>query len=178
MTFVDVLDMPIESPLTVESLRPLRLEDLEQTRGILELYADADVPRENIVYFENHLLHRKDSWFVEVVDTGLIYFTNIVPTFKADFNVLFWDRRFGSNRRSLCQQVIATAVGEFELNRVQTFVPVTNKALAYTEMGKIGFSVEGTLRKAWRDTTDVDLIMFGLLAEEVRWPVVDSLKIR
>jgi RimJ/RimL family protein N-acetyltransferase len=179
MAFVDVLSEEVVETLDEQSLRMLKLEDIEQVKGILELYADIDVPREHIAVFQQHLLQRSDSWFVEVVDTGLIWLTNILPEFKADFNVIFWDRSFGADRRMLCRHVIATAIAEFDLTRVQSFTPVTNATLAEVALRKIGFVKEGVLRKAWRDKEDCDLIVFGLLREEaVAWPVVEALKVK
>lgn len=163
------------SLLTVSDLSLLQLEDLEQVREIIELYAEMDLPRENVELFKQHLLQRVDSWFVQVDEVGLIYLTNIVPSFTANLQVIFWDKKFGKNRRELVQAVLATGVEEFALTRISAFVPETNGALQI-ELKKIGFHHEGTLRKAWREAQDCDLLVFGLLSEEVIWPTVPQLK--
>lgn len=162
--------------LTVDDLSLLQIKDVEMAKGILEEYANIDVPRENIELFKQHLFQRMDSWFVQVGDIGLVYLTNIIPTFTANLQVIFWDRRFGKNRRELVKQVIRTAIEEFELTRIQAFVPATNGPLANVELRKIGFVQEGVLRRAWREGDDQDLVVFGLLeGESSTWQSVAHL---
>lgn len=177
MEYEDVF--AVEEVSVEEDIHRLRLDDIDQVATLIQLYSDIDVPREPVELFKQHLLKRNDSWFVEVGEVGLIYLTNIVPTFAANFNVIFWDRRFGKARRSLCQQVIATGMNEFELTRVAAFVPETNVPLAQTELRKIGFQLEGKFVKAWRDEMgDCNLLAFGLLKEEVKeWQILDQLMI-
>lgn len=173
----DFRDRP-EQPvlLTVEDLSLLTLRDIEQAKDIVDKYAQLTIPREATELFKQHLFQRVDSWFVQVADVGLIYLTNIVPAFTANLQVMFWDKKFGKLRRELVQRVIATGIHEFALTRVQAFVPETNIPLAQVELRKIGFHHEGTLRKAWRDNADCDLLVFGLLKEEVKeWQAVHHL---
>jgi RimJ/RimL family protein N-acetyltransferase len=163
-------------PLTVDDLSLLRLDDLEKVDEILQLYNETAVPRENITLFQQHLVQRLDSWFVAVADVGLIYLTNVIPTFSANLQVIFWDRKFGAVRRQLVQRVLGTAFQQFALTRVQALVPVTNKALATTEMRKIGFVQEGQLRKAWREEgEDHDMVVFSILRSECSWEPVSQL---
>jgi RimJ/RimL family protein N-acetyltransferase len=163
-------------PLSDDDLSLLKLTDVEQVQELIELYEEVDIPREHVTLFKQHLLQRTDSWFVQVADVGLIYLTNIVPSFTANLQVIFWDRRFGKNRRELVQHVLATAFDEFDLTRVQALVPESNAPLAKTELRKIGFTQEGVMRKAWRDEVDIDLVLFGLLRNEAVWQSVPHLK--
>lgn len=167
----------------LEWLRLLQLEDVEQVKDIIKLYSEIDVPRDHVELFKNHLLQRADSWFVDVSDDentplGLIYLTEIIPTFTAKFNVIFWDKKFGQGRRRLCQKVIATAFKEFELTRLSALTPEANRPLGEVALPKIGFHHEGTMRKAWRapGVDDCDMLTFGLLRNEVsEWQPQDHL---
>lgn len=162
--------------MTVDDLHLLRLDDIEYVQELLEMYADMDVPREHFEIFKINLLQRVDSWFVEASNIGLIYLTNIVPGFTANFHVIFWDKRFGANRREIVRNVLATAFSEFFLTRITALVPETNVPLAYTELKKIGFKHEGVMRKGWREVVDVDCVVYGLLkTEAVEWQPVDHL---
>lgn len=172
----DFRDRAEQSRLTEDSLQVLRLEEIEQIQEIIRLYTDIEVPRPHVEVFKQHLLYRKDSWFVEVLDCGLIYLTDIIPTFTANFHVIFWDKKFGADRRELCKNVLATAFAEFELTRVMSAAPEINATLAYTALKKIGFVKEGVLRKAWREVQDFDLFIYGLLAEEAKeWQAIPHL---
>lgn len=187
--FIDVLEVqrserdgedfyPHSEQLTVEDLHLLRLDDLQKVEEILQLYIETNVPRDDIELFKIHLLQRVDTWFVEVADVGLIYLTDVIPTFSANLKVIFWDRKFGKERRELVQRVLATAFNQFYLKRVQSLVPTTNRPLAETEMKKIGFIQEGLCRKAWREGgVDYDLYIFSLLKNEVKWETVAHLAV-
>lgn len=165
------------SVLTVEDLSLLRLEDVEVAREIVRQYTSLTIPRENVEFFKQHLFQRNDSWFVKVGEVGLVYLTNIVPTFTANLQVMFWDKRFGKNRRELVRNILATAFEEFALTRVGAFVPVTNRPLAEVELRKIGFVQEGVLRGAWREKEDCDLVVFGLLRDEAKlWGTISHLQ--
>jgi hypothetical protein len=154
----------------------LRL-DAEKMSELVSTYARTDVPREHVLLFERQLL-QNDAWFVEVGDSGLFYLTHIVPGFLANFNAIFFDKRFGRLRREMAQIVLATAFVEFDLKRIAAFVPASS-VLAAVELPKIGFMREGILRRAWRDVGgDIDMHVFGLLRGEARdWQVEPKLRV-
>jgi hypothetical protein len=163
--------------VTVDDLSLLTLTDTEGVKELIDRYLSCEVSKEHVELFKQHLLQRLDSWFVAVNDVGLIYLTGIVPEFVANFQCIFWDRRFGANRRDMVQRVLATAFAEFELTRVSAFVPEVNHRLAEIELPKVGFKAEGKLRKAWREgAVDCDMHILGLLKEEVKWQPVDHLR--
>lgn len=161
----------------VEDLSLLRLENYEDAEELVKLYSEIDIPREHTELFKHHLLARRDSWFVDVGGIGLVYLTNILPSFTANFNAIFWDRKFGKDRRSLAQQILATGMSEFDLTRVQANIPSSNVVLVDT-LPKMGFTKEGVLRNAWRDVNgDIDIVTFSILKREVKWPVIQTLEI-
>jgi hypothetical protein len=152
--------------------------DYSKMRELALRYGSINVPREHLALFERYLL-AGDTWFVEVGDVGLFYLTNVVPTYAATFNTIFWDRKFGRARRILAQDVIATAFAEFELERMAAFVPETS-VLAQVEYPKIGFKREGVMRKAWKEARGAcDLFAFGMLRDEVdaSWSVIPELRV-
>lgn len=164
--------------LTEDDLSPLVLTDEQRIKELVAAYESTSIPVEHVNLFKQHLLQRLDAWFVEVADVGLVYLTGIVPGFVANLQVIFWDKKFGKDRRELVQKVLATGFEEFALTRVNCFVPETNVTMATVALRKIGFTQEGTMRKAWRDGNfDVDMLVFGLLKEEVLWQPVEHLKV-
>jgi hypothetical protein len=161
-------------PLQPEDLRSLKLQEITQAEAILAKYNAMDVPRENVVEFAAHLLHRRDSWFVEAGDVGLFYLTHIIPRLSANFNMVFWDRKLGGDRRELAKLVLSKAFDLFALRRVAMSIAEPNLPLRKTAM-KIGFMPEGIVRQstvigdAYFDTYN-----FGLLREEATWPVLTT----
>lgn len=160
-----------------EDCHLLRLDSFDKLEEILHQYRMLDIPRDALALFRYQLTEAKDAWFVEVGDSGLVYLTDIIPTFSANFKVVFWDKRIGKARRELMQRILVTAVREFELTRVQAFAPVTNAPLAEHVLSKVGFVKEGVLRKAWREEgEDVDVVVFSILREETfEWLAMPTL---
>jgi hypothetical protein len=137
-----------------------------QVERILSLYSSLAIAKEHVELFKLHLLSRSDSWFVEVGEVGLVYLTNVLPKFVANLNFIFWDGKLGKDRRDCIRFAVTTAFDEFALTRMQALVPSANTPFLVT-LKKIGFSLEGTMRRAWRDASgDQDLLILGMLKEE------------
>ncbi len=157
-----------------EDLRDLKLAGAEQVKEILERYNALDVPRDNILEFTNHLLRRGDAWFVEVGDVGLFYFTSIVPRLDCTFNMIFWDKKLTGDRRELAKLAIHAAFKLFALRRMTAVVVESNIPLRKT-LQKIGFTAEGIIRQSRVvDGVYSDSYLFGLLSEEMTWPVLKT----
>ena len=142
--------------------------------GILQAYEALEVPKAPTSVFAQHLIHRRDAWFVRVVqdnvDLGLVYVTDIVVNWSGVLNVVFWDGRLTKERRTAVLDVAATALKEFELVRLSAFAPYSNQPLR-AMLRKISFVHEGVIRQGWAaaEGKPKDLFMFGLLSEEVPW---------
>jgi hypothetical protein len=159
--------------LRPEDLRELRLTDPEQVKALLERYNALDLPRDNVVVFQQQLI-RPDSWFVEAGDFGLFYFTNVVPRVDATFNMVFWDKRLTADRRESAKLVLSAAAQLFELRRISASVVESNGPLRKTLL-KIGFTTEGIVRQSKvLDGRYEDAHLFGLLAEEMKWPLLKT----
>lgn len=157
-----------------EDLRELKLTDFDQVGRILSAYNEMDVPRDNVMAFTEQLTLRQDSWFVEAGELGLFYFTNIVPRLDATFNMIFWDKRLTGDRREVAKLAISAAFSLFALRRISSVVVESNIPLRKT-LQKIGFMPEGIIRQSKR-IGDVyhDAHTYGLLSEEITWPVLKT----
>jgi len=162
----DVHTGSIEHPAL--TTRPLILTSERVVEELLVRYSQLPWSREHLNLFR-HYLFAANSWFVEVVGeapVGLVYLTNITPTFCANLNVVFWDRKFGKARREVVRAVLKRAFDEFELTRIQSWIPVTNPTLQI-EFRKCGMRAEGLARGAWRDENgDCDAVLYGMLRSE------------
>jgi len=170
----DVVQLEDRVVVKPEDLHLLRFHSLDQIRGILERYDALDIPKVHRNVFMEHLTSRRDAWFIEVADVGLIYLTFVVPRINANLNVLFWDGKLTRDRREAVKSVLVTAFDLYELPRISAACPVTNMPLRQM-LNKIGFVLEGVARKGYvePDGTYVDLVMFGVLDEEAKtWPAL------
>lgn len=157
--------------LTIDDCKPLVLNDVDKVRSLLTKYVETEVQKEHIKLFE-HYLYAPNTYWVEVADVGLVYFTAIEPRFTACLQMIFWDKRLGADRRKIVKELVRRVFTDFALTRMQAQTPITNGHLQIA-LRKIGMTQEGTLRNAWRDPdgVDHDLIVFGLLQSEVNtWP--------
>jgi hypothetical protein len=99
-------------------------------------------------------------------EVGVAYVTNIIPSYSADFNFLFWDRRT-KGRQKLVLSIMEWFAEEFMIRRFE----LRCHALAFYALHriyKIGAFYEGTKRKAWRyEDKIIDLHIFSILATEI-----------
>lgn len=150
----------------MKDLREVRFEDLERVSEILERYKALPVPKEFPLVFAEHLLLKRDAWFVEVGDVGLLYLTRVVPEQNAFFHVVFWDQSLGADRVSVARSFIQDAFIRFMLDRITAAVSHENVAMKRF-LREVGFTLEGNTRRGWSIDPPVDMIQFGMLAEEV-----------
>ena len=159
----------IHSPTPDLELRLLKVSTPEDVIKLLELYESMPFAKPSKDLFRADLLS-PNSWFVEVGDVGLVYLTYVVPRFIATFNVLFWDRKISKDRKEIIRDILAQAFDRFDLVRIAAFVPSTNEPLV-SALRKIGFTIEGRLRKAFMQEAEFsDVVVLGLLKDEVTWP--------
>lgn len=150
-------------------IRELLIRDPGEMARILTAYASVDVPREPGDIFLDHLTRRRDSWFVEVEDTGLVYLTSIIPRYMGNLNVIFWDGKLPAVRVPVVRAVVKKAVQLFQLQKVNASTPARPLG---EFLKKVGFRWEGTIRRGMAlNGRTVDLSLFGALDEEVmEWP--------
>jgi len=153
--------------LRPEDLRPLRLETPQDFDRLVRLYAALKMPKSHERVFANALL-AQDAFFVEAGEVGLIYLTSIIPGFCGQLNVSFWDSKLHRNRQEAVKTVLAEACEKFELQKINASVPVSNIPLR-SFYRKIGFVMEGCLRRMWSSTPPQDMHVLGLLREELEW---------
>jgi hypothetical protein len=159
--------------ITAADVRVLRISDLLQIADIQQKYVaavDAGVKVRPFENFATHLLSRRDAWFVELGESGLLYLTNIIPNYSATLDVIFWDRKFPEERRELVLSIVAQAFRLFNLVRLETATPSNNKPFL-TRLKQMGFTLEGTLRKGW--DTETDAIIHSILREELPCHVIE-----
>lgn len=149
-------------------LKLLVIRDEMHAAELLAKYHALSIPKEHVQLFQMHLLGRRDSVFHEVGDNeGLVFFTNVMPRYKATFGLLFWDRKLSARRRAAVREGIVDAFKNFELVRVQADISAKNAPMR-TFLQRLGFVYEGTLRSDWVDESGIaDRLTFGLLRQEL-----------
>jgi len=152
----------------LEDLRVLRFESLEHAEQILRRYRTLDVTKMPEEIFKHHLLLRRDAWFVEAGDRGLIFFTEVVPEFNACLNLAFWDKVLNADRRLIIQAVLKEAFERFGLKRI-SFMVGSDSVRLLAAAKQLGFTAEGVIRQGVPQGTDLHL--FGMLREEIPWHV-------
>jgi RimJ/RimL family protein N-acetyltransferase len=153
--------------LRPEDLRPLRLQTPKDFERLVTLYAGLKMPKSHERVFANALL-APDAFFVEAGEIGLIYLTSIIPGFCGQLNVSFWDSKLHRNRQEAVKTVLAEACEKFDLQKINASVPVSNIPLR-SFYRKIGFVMEGCLRRMWSSSPPQDMHVLGLLREELEW---------
>jgi RimJ/RimL family protein N-acetyltransferase len=153
--------------LRPEDLRPLRLEKPEDLKRLVALYSALRMPKTHEMIFAQALL-APDAFFVEAGEVGLIYLTAIIPGFCGQLNVSFWDSKLHRNRQEAVKTVLAEACEKFDLQKINASVPVSNVPLR-SFYRKIGFVMEGCLRRMWTSSPPQDMHVLGLLREELEW---------
>jgi len=139
---------------------------IDEATQIINQYAGTGLPLEPTQVFITHLTQRPDAYFMRLGQVGLWYLTGIQLHFCANVNVVFWDKKFGRDRRDVVQYLCGNAFDMFDLQRLQAIVPAANRPLR-TQLTRCGFREEGVLRNAWLDGSGVqDLHVLGMLRSE------------
>lgn len=150
----------------VEHRRPLRIEDPEHIEDLVALYEDLEVVKLNAAWFRAQLL-AINADFEQVEEAGLLFLTDIIPEFTANFHAVFWDRTLSAARREMMKEFIHDKMEAYGLVRVQATVPELNQPYI-KHLKKTGFIEEGILRKAWREPQgDFNVHIFSILKGEV-----------
>lgn len=153
--------------LRLEDLRPLVIRSLEQLQNIIDRYNSLQVPKDDAPFFVEHLTQRRDAWFVEAGDVGLVYLTQVLPGFSATLHVVFWDGHLTQDRREAVKSVLRTGMKLFELQRVSAAAAETNLPVRQM-LKKVGFALEGVIRRSWLGPDGlIDTFLFGILKEEL-----------
>ena len=153
-----------------EDLVPITKLTLEQIAELAERFKETDVPRMSPHDFMMHLSSRPDSWFVKAGEVGVIFLTEIVPHFDANFHAVFWDKRLTADRREAIKTVLGTAFEWFDLRRISAIVPSHHNLLFEVLTKKVGFKHEGRVRQGWSKDSEDDILLLGMLKEEMPWP--------
>lgn len=138
-------------------------------RDLVQRYYEVKVPKLDARLFELHLIQDPNAWFVEFPDQGLVFFTDVNPRHGATMHVVFWDTYITNDRRRRIRDILRTAFQQFSLPRVTCFVREGSSEAFIRMLRRIGFVLEGTIRKGWiEETRHLDCIMFGLLPEDLK----------
>ena len=153
---------PVHAPLKL-----LEFQSLGDIQRILALYDGLRVPKQDRSQFAWHLTQDRGSWFLEVGDMGLVYFTNVLPQNRATLNVVFWDQKLGKERVAVTREACRMACEELGLQRIGAQMKWSNRVLR-DFLKRVGFIWEGTLRKGWLDEKGFeDMILLGVIREEL-----------
>lgn len=149
------------------TLSELTLDSYEDVVKLMTRYMETDVPRDPGDVFMMHLTQRRDAYFLQVGDIGLIYFTQILPEFQGQINIIFWDKKLSKDRASYVKEACQLVMDQFELIRIAAAVPLPCKPVGKLLL-RAGFQQEGYLRKALvYDGTFVDVELFSLMKEDI-----------
>jgi hypothetical protein len=162
---------PAPEDLKREDLRRWKVRSLEQVEEVLLRYKILDIPKPQAEVFMEQLVQARNSWFIEAGDVGFIYLTNVIPEYNADLNVVFWDKKLSANRREAVKSVLATAFDLFQLPRISAVCAASNDPMR-NMLRKVGFTLEGTIRRGWPSEPREDAILHGMLKEELSWHVL------
>ena len=169
----DIRPVELENPVRPEDIRVLnQFRSLDEIETLVRRYAALDVPKEHPVLFQQHLMQRRDAWFLEVGDVGLVYITGVVPRQSGILNVLFWDGKLRRDRREAVKSIVSEAFELFALERLSAMTPIPNSSMRNMYQ-KVGFVLEGVIRNGWREDKELqDLVLFGMLRKEKPCPVL------
>lgn len=154
--------------VTVDQVRLLKLADPEKVKWILERYESMNVPKMHPLVFYNALMHRRDSYFLEVGEIGLVWLTGVLPNNGALLDFMFWDGRLGADRVEVVKSSVLTVFNLFKLERLSARIP-KKSAPVQRVLREVGFKLEGTIRRGWAGDPPDDLLLFGMLKEEQPW---------
>lgn len=146
-------------------IRELKIESVEDIKRLLALYESVDVPKDPGNVFLEHLVNRRDSWFVEVGDIGLVYFTGIIPEFTSTMHVIFWDQKLGRGRVPYVKNIVRSAFELFALRKINV---VTIAKPMQEFLKDVGFQWEGKIRRGTIVNGEMkDVRLFGIIPEEI-----------
>jgi RimJ/RimL family protein N-acetyltransferase len=100
-------------------------------------------------------------------DGGLLFLTNIKENLHAEVHVAFWDCKL-SGKESILKDCLRWAFFQYNLNRIEAFIPEYSRSLHRFMEKKLGFVYEGRMRKRMLykgQFTDVKI--YSILREEV-----------
>ena len=134
----------------------------EILRQFPSTFADGTKDPEN---FTARLL-AEDSLVFEM-EGGLILVEHIVPGLKAEFHATFWDHKLSPKAKDL-EDLILWVFVQLKLERLETYVASYARAVRRFLVDRLGFTYEGTLRRAFRNNGQLyDLNMYSIIREEV-----------
>lgn len=135
----------------------------EVLRQFPTTFADGTKDPEN---FANRLL-ASDSMVFIIDNGGIVLIEGIIPGFKAEFHATFWDRKL-SSRKDVLKDLVIWLFIVLQLERLETTVVSYAKAVRRFLTDRLGFTHEGTLRRAFRNNGLLhDLHIYSILREEV-----------
>lgn len=154
--------------LRFEDLHPLVIRSIDQVEELYRKYKALAVPKDDEPLFMQHLTQRRDAWFIEAGDLGLIYLTDIILHVDARLHVVFWDGHLTQDRREAVKTTIRTGMNLFDLRRISAATAESNQPMRQM-LRKVGFTIEGVLRQSWqnKDGSVQNAYFFGILREEL-----------
>jgi hypothetical protein len=99
--------------------------------------------------------------------TGLLILKNLKEGLRGEVHITFWDRKL-SDKTEMIKDALVWAMMEFDLHRLEAFVPEVSRAVKHFIQKRLGFVYEGRMRKRnWYEGRLIDVLIFSLLREEV-----------
>ena len=101
------------------------------------------------------------------VENGLVILKNIIDGLCAEVHIRFWDKKL-SIHADVCKDCLMWAFLQFDLQRIETFVPSVSKAVRRFITKRLNFREEGVMRNKIRwNGMLVDMHFYSILKNEV-----------
>jgi RimJ/RimL family protein N-acetyltransferase len=136
----------------------------ETVRKFDRLFSD-ETRGDPIAFWKNIL---KDSVILETDDGGgILTLSNVKPGLRAEAHLTFWDHKL-SPRIELIRDCLVWAFLNFDLYRIEVFIPVIGGPALRRFLEKLGFKKEGILRnRSWYQGQLIDTVLLSILREEI-----------
>jgi hypothetical protein len=141
-----------------------KLEELwEKIRNYDQLFNDS-IRWDEGLFFKRMLT--RETVVLET-ETGILFLTDIDENLKAAAHVIFFDHRL-SDKIELIRSCLEWAFLQFNLQRIETFIPEFARTLKRVMENKIGFKYEGRMRnRMFYKGNLCDVFIHSILKEEV-----------
>lgn len=111
-------------------------------------------------------LMAKDSLVFEI-EGGIVLVEAIRPGLMAEFHATVWDHKLSAKTEALRELLLWLFI-QLRLERLETYVASYARPVRRFLVDRLGFTHEGTLRKAFRNNGQLyDLGVYSILREEV-----------
>lgn len=101
------------------------------------------------------------------VENGILLMQKLIYGLRGEVHVSFWDHKL-SPHTAIVKDCLIWAFLQYDLERVETFIPSYSRAVQRFLERKLGFRHEGTMRnRVWHDDKLIDIEVYAILKGEV-----------